>query len=228
MVKGGRAREAAALAWERQGSAPDQTAFKNWAKSVLENPAVVQSKVKSLKTAMSLSMQEIKNKTKNTFGYKKAVVAFLSGCVCPGATHHWSGSGDPMCCHKEETPEEGPPAVLGWVWYLQVCSLPQQRQASSLWDRMQVSLPNRHIWHQLWDTSSRLHLRYICSTQCAWFSVMRKVLLVQQCTVFSSSWSHSFVSHYFPFPLAHLLDELAMLSAKMNCFMTCLLVSLSG
>ncbi|XP_030290706.1 complement component C6 [Sparus aurata] len=45
MVKGGRAREAAALAWERQGSAPDQTAFKNWAKSVLENPAVVQSKV---------------------------------------------------------------------------------------------------------------------------------------------------------------------------------------
>lgn len=75
MVKGGRAREAAALAWERQGSAPDQTAFKNWAKSVLENPAVVQSKVKSLKTEMSLSMQEIKNK----FGYKKLSSHF---CLC--------------------------------------------------------------------------------------------------------------------------------------------------
>lgn len=65
MVQGGRAREAAALAWERQGSAPDQTAFKNWAKSVLDNPAVVESKVKSLKTEMSsFHMQDIKNKTK--------------------------------------------------------------------------------------------------------------------------------------------------------------------
>lgn len=45
MVKGGRAREAAALAWERQGAAPDKTSFKNWAKSVLENPAVVDFKV---------------------------------------------------------------------------------------------------------------------------------------------------------------------------------------
>uniref|UniRef100_A0A3Q3AAQ0 Complement component 6, duplicate 1 n=1 Tax=Kryptolebias marmoratus TaxID=37003 RepID=A0A3Q3AAQ0_KRYMA len=41
MVKGGRAREAAALAWERQGPAPDRTSYKNWAKSVLDNPAVV-------------------------------------------------------------------------------------------------------------------------------------------------------------------------------------------
>uniref|UniRef100_A0A1A7WWC9 Complement component 6 n=2 Tax=Iconisemion striatum TaxID=60296 RepID=A0A1A7WWC9_9TELE len=45
MVKGGRTREAAALAWEREGSAPDKTAFKNWAKSVLENPAVVDYKL---------------------------------------------------------------------------------------------------------------------------------------------------------------------------------------
>ncbi|CAN9504791.1 unnamed protein product [Ophioblennius macclurei] len=41
MVKGGRAREAGALAWEREGSTPDKPAFKNWAKSVLDNPAVV-------------------------------------------------------------------------------------------------------------------------------------------------------------------------------------------
>uniref|UniRef100_A0AAQ6A7E0 Complement component 6 n=1 Tax=Amphiprion ocellaris TaxID=80972 RepID=A0AAQ6A7E0_AMPOC len=41
MVKGGRTREAAALAWERQGPAPDRTSYKNWAKSVLENPAVL-------------------------------------------------------------------------------------------------------------------------------------------------------------------------------------------
>uniref|UniRef100_A0A669DQ67 Complement component 6, duplicate 1 n=1 Tax=Oreochromis niloticus TaxID=8128 RepID=A0A669DQ67_ORENI len=45
MVKGGRAREAAALAWERQGATPDKISFKNWAKSVLENPAVVDYKL---------------------------------------------------------------------------------------------------------------------------------------------------------------------------------------
>lgn len=45
MVRGGRTREAAALAWERQGPAPDRTSYKNWAKSVLDNPAVVESKV---------------------------------------------------------------------------------------------------------------------------------------------------------------------------------------
>nr|AIN76757.1 complement component 6 [Oplegnathus fasciatus] len=45
MVKGGRIREAAALAWERRGSTPDQTSFKNWAKSILDNPVVVDCKV---------------------------------------------------------------------------------------------------------------------------------------------------------------------------------------
>ncbi|XP_028273753.1 complement component C6 [Parambassis ranga] len=45
MVKGGRAREAAALAWERQGSFPGQTTYKNWVMSVLENPAVVDYKL---------------------------------------------------------------------------------------------------------------------------------------------------------------------------------------
>ncbi|XP_023281375.1 complement component C6 isoform X2 [Seriola lalandi dorsalis] len=45
LVKGGRAREAAALAWEKQGSPPDKTSFKNWAKSVLDNPAVVEYKL---------------------------------------------------------------------------------------------------------------------------------------------------------------------------------------
>lgn len=45
MVKGGRAREAAALAWERKGSTPGQTTFKNWAQSLLDNPAVVEYKV---------------------------------------------------------------------------------------------------------------------------------------------------------------------------------------
>ncbi|KAM3599925.1 uncharacterized protein V6R79_013879 [Siganus canaliculatus] len=48
MVKGGRTREAAALAWERQGAAPDKTSYKNWANSVLENPVVVDSKVLSI------------------------------------------------------------------------------------------------------------------------------------------------------------------------------------
>ncbi|XP_056288243.1 complement component C6 isoform X1 [Pseudoliparis swirei] len=44
MVRGGRTREAAALAWERQGATPDRTSYKNWAKSVLDNPVVVESK----------------------------------------------------------------------------------------------------------------------------------------------------------------------------------------
>ncbi|XP_038136581.1 complement component C6 isoform X1 [Cyprinodon tularosa] len=45
MVKGGRVREAEALTWEREGSAPNKTSYKNWAKSVLENPALVDYKV---------------------------------------------------------------------------------------------------------------------------------------------------------------------------------------
>ncbi|TMS08229.1 Complement component C6 [Larimichthys crocea] len=48
MVKGGRAREAAALAWERERPAPNKASYKNWAKSVLDNPAVVESKVLSI------------------------------------------------------------------------------------------------------------------------------------------------------------------------------------
>lgn len=57
MVKGGRAREAAALAWERQGATPDKISFKNWAKSVLENPAVVDYKVNC--SILSSSITEI-------------------------------------------------------------------------------------------------------------------------------------------------------------------------
>ncbi|XP_024918549.1 complement component C6 [Cynoglossus semilaevis] len=42
MVRGGRPREAAALAWERTGATPDRTSYKNWAKSLIDNPAVVE------------------------------------------------------------------------------------------------------------------------------------------------------------------------------------------
>uniref|UniRef100_A0A8C8DAW4 Complement component C6 n=1 Tax=Oncorhynchus tshawytscha TaxID=74940 RepID=A0A8C8DAW4_ONCTS len=42
MVRGGRAGEAAALAWEQKGAAPDSTTYKNWAKSLIDNPAVVE------------------------------------------------------------------------------------------------------------------------------------------------------------------------------------------
>ncbi|XP_075993065.1 complement component C6 [Genypterus blacodes] len=45
LVKGGRAREAAALAWARGGTPPDSSTYKNWAKSVIENPAVVEYKL---------------------------------------------------------------------------------------------------------------------------------------------------------------------------------------
>ncbi|XP_034403036.1 complement component C6 [Cyclopterus lumpus] len=43
MVKGGRTKEAAALAWDRQCATPDRLSYKNWAKSVLDNPVVVES-----------------------------------------------------------------------------------------------------------------------------------------------------------------------------------------
>ena len=45
LVRGGRSREAAALAWERQGPTPDRTSYRNWAKSILDNPAVIESQV---------------------------------------------------------------------------------------------------------------------------------------------------------------------------------------
>lgn len=51
---------------------------------------------------------------------------FVHVCVSPVAVHHRSGPGDPLCCHKEKAPEEGPAAVLRGVWHLQVCSLRQQ------------------------------------------------------------------------------------------------------
>lgn len=58
MVKGGRAREAAALAWERERPAPNKASYKNWAKSVLDNPAVVESKVKSSTIEMMPILQK--------------------------------------------------------------------------------------------------------------------------------------------------------------------------
>lgn len=102
MVTGGRSREAAALAWERQGPAPDKTSYKNWAKSVLDNPAVVESTVNSNSSAHDLS--QVRNQNVHTL------------CLCvlsPGATNHTPGEGDPMCCHKEAPPEDGPATVPG-------------------------------------------------------------------------------------------------------------------
>ncbi|KAG7476296.1 hypothetical protein MATL_G00081340 [Megalops atlanticus] len=41
MVRGGRAEYTAALAWERQGAAPDSTTYKNWMESTKDNPTIV-------------------------------------------------------------------------------------------------------------------------------------------------------------------------------------------
>lgn len=49
LVKGGRTREAAALAWERKGPAPDRMSYKNWAASILDNPALIETKVEEQK-----------------------------------------------------------------------------------------------------------------------------------------------------------------------------------
>ncbi|CAG5867193.1 unnamed protein product [Menidia menidia] len=42
LVKGGRSGEAAALARERQGPSPDRSTYKTWAKSVIDNPDMVE------------------------------------------------------------------------------------------------------------------------------------------------------------------------------------------
>lgn len=41
LVRGGRSGEAAALAWERKGPVPNTNSYLNWAKSLIDNPAVV-------------------------------------------------------------------------------------------------------------------------------------------------------------------------------------------
>ncbi|KAM6985201.1 complement component C6 [Aplochiton taeniatus] len=41
LVRGGRSGEAAGLAWERKGPVPNTNAYMNWAKSLIDNPAVV-------------------------------------------------------------------------------------------------------------------------------------------------------------------------------------------
>lgn len=99
LVRGGRTREAAALAWERQGPAPDRASYSNWAKSVIDNPALVETKVKSNTTQI-----------KSFESMRKADVVYVFD---PGVLHHRSGSGDTMRCHKEAAPKEGPAAVLG-------------------------------------------------------------------------------------------------------------------
>uniref|UniRef100_A0A4W4EUG3 Complement component 6 n=1 Tax=Electrophorus electricus TaxID=8005 RepID=A0A4W4EUG3_ELEEL len=42
VVKGGRAEYAAALAWERKGVPPDNTTYKEWIKSTIDNPTVIE------------------------------------------------------------------------------------------------------------------------------------------------------------------------------------------
>ncbi|XP_030624999.1 complement component C6 [Chanos chanos] len=41
-VRGGRSQFAAALAWEKKGASPDSTVYKDWVKSTLDNPTVVE------------------------------------------------------------------------------------------------------------------------------------------------------------------------------------------
>ncbi|XP_061657872.1 complement component C6 isoform X1 [Syngnathoides biaculeatus] len=47
-AKGGRTRETSSLASQREGPRPDQNSYKNWAKSVLDNPVVVDFKVQPI------------------------------------------------------------------------------------------------------------------------------------------------------------------------------------
>lgn len=49
-VRGGRIREAEALSFEQEGPSPNKETFKNWAKSVIDNPDIVDYKVTSLRT----------------------------------------------------------------------------------------------------------------------------------------------------------------------------------
>lgn len=46
-VKGGRAEYAAALAWERKGAPPESTIYKDWIKSTIDNPTVIDYEVRN-------------------------------------------------------------------------------------------------------------------------------------------------------------------------------------
>jgi len=45
-VQGGRAEYTAALAWEKRGVLPDSTTYQNWIKSTIDNPTVIDYKVR--------------------------------------------------------------------------------------------------------------------------------------------------------------------------------------
>ncbi|XP_060790845.1 complement component C6 [Neoarius graeffei] len=47
-VKGGRSEYAAALAWERKGAPPDSVTYKDWIKSTIDNPTVIDYELKPL------------------------------------------------------------------------------------------------------------------------------------------------------------------------------------
>ncbi|MCJ8740947.1 hypothetical protein PDJAM_G00064810 [Pangasius djambal] len=47
-VKGGRSEYAAALAWEQKGAPPDSTTYKDWIKSTIDNPTVIDYELKPL------------------------------------------------------------------------------------------------------------------------------------------------------------------------------------
>lgn len=46
LVQGGRSQQAAALAWEKGTSGPEENVYSEWLESVKENPAVVDYKVR--------------------------------------------------------------------------------------------------------------------------------------------------------------------------------------
>lgn len=53
LVRGGQAQYAAALAWQKKGAFPGQTAFSDWLSSTKENPVVVKFEVRYRKPNVS-------------------------------------------------------------------------------------------------------------------------------------------------------------------------------
>lgn len=66
-VKGGRSEYAAALAWEKKGAPPDSTTYKDWIKSTIDNPTVIDYEVRNSLISQTMLALFIKTHTVNVW-----------------------------------------------------------------------------------------------------------------------------------------------------------------
>ena len=69
LVQGGRSEYAAALAWEKGSSGPEEKTFSEWLESVKENPTVIDFKVR-LKNIMGFFLKKCLSLVFTTYLFK--------------------------------------------------------------------------------------------------------------------------------------------------------------